>query len=128
MHPRRWLSGFTNALDEQGRPLMLPSTHPAALVGTADDGVVAEWLGMRVVLDVNVPITSGSGSQDYVILGHSSDWLLYEGPLNFQVAKEQLAYSMSVNLIGWRYAAFVVRYPSSVCLVGPFDTPTTPGS
>ncbi len=35
MHPRRWLSGFANAVDLQGRPLALPSTHPAALVGTA---------------------------------------------------------------------------------------------
>jgi hypothetical protein len=34
MHPRRWLSSFANAIDQQGRPLMLPSTHPAALVGT----------------------------------------------------------------------------------------------
>jgi HK97 family phage major capsid protein len=129
MHPRRWLNGFANAVDLNGRPLVLPSTHPAALVGTADDGVAAEWLGMRVILDPNIPTTSGSGSQDYVILGHSSDWLLYEGPLNFQVAKEQLAYSMSVNLIAWRYATLVVRYPSSVCLVGPFNNPgTTQGS
>ena len=128
MHPRRWLSGFANGIDLNGRPLALPSTHPAALIGTPDDGVVAEWLGMKVILDVNVPITSGSGSQDYVILGHSPDWLLYEGPLNFQVAKEQLAYQMSVNLIAWQYAALVVRYPSSICLVGPFNAPTTPGS
>ncbi len=128
MHPRRWLSGFANAVDLQGRPLALPSTHPAALVGTADDGVVAEWLGMRVILDVNVPTTSGSGSQDYVILGHSPDWLLYEGPWSLQVDKEQLTYSMSVNLIAWRYAGFIVRYPSSICLVGPFNAPATPGS
>jgi hypothetical protein len=90
--------------------------------------VVAEWLGMHVILDVDVPTTSGSGSQDYVILGHSPDWLLYESPLNFQVNQEQLAGSLSVGLIGWQYAAFVVRYPSSVCLVGPFNAPTTPGS
>jgi hypothetical protein len=128
MHPRRWLSGFANAVDMQGRPLMLPSTHPAALVGTADDGVVAEWLGMRVVLDTNIPITSGTGSQDYVILGHSPDWLLYESLPNFEVNKGQLAAQMSVELIAWQYAALAVRYPSSVCLVGPFDPPTTPGS
>ncbi len=128
MHPRRWLSGFANGIDLQGRPLALPSTHPAALVGTADDGVVAEWLGMRVILDVNVPTNSGSGSQDYVILGHSSDWLLYEGPWNFMVDKEQLVSQMSVNLIAWRYAALAVRYSSSVCLVGPFNAPTVPGS
>lgn len=111
-----------------GRPMQLPTTNPAALGGTADDGVVAEWLGMKVILDVNVPITSGNGSQDYVILGHSPDCLLYEGPLNFQVFRETLANQMSVVLLGWQYAALAVRYPSSVCLVGPFNAPTTPGS
>ena len=121
-------SGPAAAIDLQGRPLMLPSTHPAALVGTPDDAVVAEWLGMKVILDVNVPLTSGSGSQDYIILGHTPDWLLYESPLNFQVDKQQLAYQMSVNLIGWQYCAFQVRYPSSVCLVGPFSAPVVPGS
>jgi HK97 family phage major capsid protein len=128
MHPRRWLSGFANAIDLQGRPLMLPSTHPAALMGTPDDGVVAEWLGMKVLLDVNVPTTSGSGNQDYVILGHSPDWLLYEGPLNFQATKGTLAQQMSVEVVGFKYAAFVPRYASSICLVGPFNAPTTPGS
>jgi HK97 family phage major capsid protein len=127
-HPRRWLSGFANTVDLQGRPLMLPSTHPAALAGTPDDGVVAEWLGMKVVLDVNVPTTSGNGSQDYVILGHSQDWLLYEGELNYQVNRGTLAAQMSVVLVGWRYAALAVRYPASICLVGPFNAPTTPGS
>jgi HK97 family phage major capsid protein len=128
MHPRRWLSGFANSIDLQGRPLMLPSTHPATLMGTPDDGVVAEWLGMKVILDVNVPTTSGSGNQDYVILGHSPDWLLYEGPLNFQATKGTLAAQMSVEVVGFKYAALVPRYPSSICLVGPFNPPTTPGS
>lgn len=128
MHPRRWLSGFANGIDLQGRPLMLPSTHPAVLVGTADDGVAAEWLGMKVILDVNVPTTSGSGSQDYIILGHAQDWLSYESLPNFEVYKETLANQMSVVLIGWQYAALMVRYPSSVCLVGLFNAPTTPGS
>jgi hypothetical protein len=128
MHPRRWLSGFANGIDLQGRPLMLPSTHPAALVRTADDGVVAEWLGMKVILDVNVPTTSGNGSQDYIIPGHSQDWLLYESMPNFEVYKETLANQMSVVLIGWQYTALVLRFPSSICLVGPFNAPTTPGS
>ena len=54
--------------------------------------------------------------------------LLYEGPLNFQVFRETLANQLSVVLMGWQYAALAVRYPSSVCLVGPFNAPTTPGS
>jgi HK97 family phage major capsid protein len=128
MHPRRWLSGFANGIDVQGRPLMLPSTHPAALMGTPDDGVVAEWLGMKIILDVNVPTTSGNGSQDYVILGHSPDWLLYESLPNFQAYMQTLAGQMSVLLVAMQYAALAVRYPSSVCLVGPFNAPTTPGS
>ena len=128
MHPRRWLTGFANGVDVNGRPLQLPSTHPAALMGTPDDGVVAEWLGMKVILDVNVPTNSGSGSQDYVILGHSPDWLLYEGPLNFQAFKETSAAQMSVEVIGFKYAAFVPRYASSICLVGPFSPPVGQGS
>jgi hypothetical protein len=120
MHPRRWL-GISSAVDLQGRPWLTPTTHPAALVGTPDDGVVGEWLGMRVILDVGIPTNSGNGSQDYIILGHSQDWCLFEGPWQFQVATEQLAYQLSVALVAWRYAALAVKYPSSICLVGPFS-------
>ena len=128
MHPRRWLSIFAAGIDLQGRPLILPSTHSAALMGTPDDGVVAEWHGMKVILHVNVPTNSASGNQDYVILGHSPDWLLYESLPSFQAHLETLAGQMSVLLVSMQYAALLVRYPSSVCLVGPFSPPTTPGS
>lgn len=128
MHPRRWLAAFAGLADGQGRPLVLPSTFPAALAGTADDAVCAEWLGARVILDVNVPTTSGDGTQDYVIVGHSSDWLLYESEPSFEVFQETLASQMSVTLMALQYAGLAVRFPSSVCLVGPFDAPTTPGS
>jgi HK97 family phage major capsid protein len=128
MHPRRWYGTFGNAIDVNGRPLQLPTTNPNALSGTPDDGVAAEWLGMKVVLDVNMPITSGNGSQDFVIVGYSRDWLLYESQLQFNVFRETLANQLGVILSGWQYAALAVRYPSSVCLVGPFNAPTTPGS
>lgn len=128
MHPRRWLAAFAGLADGQGRPLVLPSTFPAALAGTPDDGVCAEWLGARVILDVNVPTTSGDGTQDYVIVGHSSDWLLYESEPSFEVFQETLASQMSVTLMALQYAGLAVRFPSSGCLVGPFDAPTTPGS
>jgi HK97 family phage major capsid protein len=117
MHPRRWLSGFANAIDQQGRPLMLPSTHPADW-SAPPMGLWPNGLALRVILDVNVPVTSGSGSQHYIVLGHSSDWILFAGPLNFQVDKEPLANQMSVSLIAWRYSALVVRYPSRLCLLG----------
>ena len=128
MHPRRWLAGFANSIDLQGRPLMLPSTHPAALMGTPDDGVVAEWLGCKVVLDPNIPTNSGSGNQDFVVVGHSPDWLLYESLPSFNAYPETYAGQMSVLLVAAQYAALLVRYPSSICLVGPYSPPTTPGS
>jgi hypothetical protein len=46
----------------------------------------------------------------------------------FNLYRETLASQMSVVLLGSRYAALAVRYPTSVCLVGPFNAPTTPGS
>jgi hypothetical protein len=128
MHPRRYLSDIANAVDTTGRPLMLPHTFPAALAGTPDDSVVAEWLGMKVILDVNVPTTSGSGSQDYVILGYSSDWLLYETEPVFNAFPQTLAGQLSVTLVSRAYAALAVRHPSSVCLIGPFDAPVVQGS
>jgi hypothetical protein len=35
---------------------------------------------------------------------------------------------MSIEVVGFKYAAFIPRYASSICLVGPFNAPTTPGS
>jgi HK97 family phage major capsid protein len=125
MHPRRWLAAFGGTVDSQNRPLLLPSTHPAALIGTpGNNGVVAEWLTARVLLDVNMPVTSGDGSQDYVIVGYSNDWLLYESEPTFQAYHETLAAQMSVTLLGLEYAGLAVKYPSSICLVGPFDAPS----
>ena len=48
--------------------------------------------------------------------------------LNFQAMKGTLAQQMSVEVVGFKYAAFVPRYASSICLLGPFNPPTTPGS
>jgi hypothetical protein len=52
---------------------------------------------MKVILDVNIPTNSGSGDQDYVILGHSQDWLLYESEPQFEVDKQTFATTMSVD-------------------------------
>jgi hypothetical protein len=71
---------------------------------------------------------TGDGSQDYVVVGHSSDWLLYESEPTFEAFRETLASQMSVTLMALSYAGLAVRFPSSVCLVGPFDPPTTQGS
>jgi hypothetical protein len=82
--------------------------------------VAAEWLGCRVVLDVNVPLTSGGGSQDYIIVGYSRDWLLAESEVAFTAYQEVLAGQMSVLVQAVGYVAPVIRLASSIALVGPF--------
>ena len=54
--------------------------------------------------------------------------MLYESEPQFEVDKQTFATTMSVELIAWTYTTLAVRYPASVCLVGPFDPPTTQGS
>jgi HK97 family phage major capsid protein len=120
MHPYRWISTFGGAVDGNNRPLLLPKTSNDALVSQADDAVAAEWLGCRVVLDVNVPLTSGSGSQDYIIVGYSKDWLLAESEVSFTAYQEALAAQMSVLVQAVGYVAPVIRLASSIALVGPF--------
>ena len=120
MHPYRWISTFGGAVDGNNRPLLLPKTSNSALVSQADDAVAAEWLGCRVVLDVNVPLTSGSGSQDYIIVGYSKDWLLAESEVAFTAYQEALAGQMSVLVQAVGYVAPVIRLASSIALVGPF--------
>jgi hypothetical protein len=78
-------------------------------------------LGCRVVLDVNIPLTGGSGSQDYIIVGYSRDWLLAESEVAF-TAYEALAGQMSVLVQAVGYVAPVIRMASSIALVGPFTS------
>jgi HK97 family phage major capsid protein len=122
MHPYRWISTFGGAVDANNRPLLLPKTCADALVSQADDAVAAEWLGCRVVLDVNIPLTSGSGSQDYIIVGYSRDWLLAESDVAFTAYQQALAGQMSVLVQAVGYAAPLIRLASSIALVGPFTS------
>ena len=122
MHPYRWISTFGGAVDGSNRPLLLPKTCNDALVTQADDAVAAEWLGCRVVLDVNIPLTSGSGSQDYIIVGYSRDWLLAESEVAFTAYQEALSGQMSVLVQVVGYVAPLIRLASSIALVGRFTS------
>jgi hypothetical protein len=87
------------------------------------ENIKCDWLGLPVIVDPNVSTTSG-GSGDYVFVLRAGDLALWEGPLETLVARETLAAQMSVIAQAWRYAAFAVRDPQSVALIGPMPAPT----
>jgi HK97 family phage major capsid protein len=126
MHPRRfgWLCSL---LDSTSRPLFLPHIpRPAddagVLTRVSSENVVAELFGVPIVVDPNVPTNSG-GSGDYVFVMRARDLALWESGVQTLVSQQTLAGTMTVVCSLWAYAAFAVRYPTSVALVGPMPAP-----
>jgi Phage capsid family len=127
MSPRRftWLCSLQDSVD---RPLFTPHIpRPAGdagvLTNVASENVVAELFGLPILVDANVSTTSG-GSGDYVYVLRAKDLALWESEVHTRVAPQTLGGQLTVVCSLWRYAAFAVRYASSVALVGPFPAPT----
>jgi HK97 family phage major capsid protein len=82
LHPRRW-SWFLAALDNSGRPLVLPNAqavNPLALVeAVGAENVVGNLLGLPVIIDASIPTNGGVGNnQDSVIVTRLDDAWLFE--------------------------------------------------
>ena len=120
MHPRRW-AFFLGAVDGQNRPLVLPDA-PAAnqlfnamAVGTTSvpQGLVGVLMGLPVVIDPNIPITLGAGTnEDIIIVTRREDQLLFEvGAPTVQVALDVLSANLKVRIYAYGYFAFTfARY------------------
>jgi HK97 family phage major capsid protein len=111
---------LASAEDTSGRPLM----PPRPFSGVAPESIPAELLGMRYVADPQVAASLGS---QYLIVGVSSDLVLWSGPIDVSFYPQTFANQMSVLVTASQYAAFALTYPSSAVLVGPFSVPI-PGS
>jgi HK97 family phage major capsid protein len=126
MAPRRF-SWLCQQEDSTGRPLFTPHP-PRPVANVAQENVAAELFNIPVIVDQNVPTTSG-GSGDYVFVLRTKDLALWESPLQSRISQTTYANQLTVLISAWRYAAFAVRYASSCVLVGPFSAPNlTPGS
>jgi HK97 family phage major capsid protein len=112
---------LASSADTTGRPLMPP--RPFSSV--APESVPAELLGMRYIADPQVAASLGS---QYLIVGVSSDLVLWSGPIEVMFSPQTYANQMSVLVSAHQYLAFGLMYPSSVVLVGPVTVPGLPGS
>jgi HK97 family phage major capsid protein len=120
MHPRRW-AFFLGAVDSQNRPLVLPDA-PAAnqlfnamAVGTTSvpQGLVGILMGLPVVIDPNIPITLGAGTnEDIIVVTRREDQLLFEvGAPTIAVYPEVGSGNLLVRIVAYGYFAFTfARY------------------
>ena len=126
MHPRRW-GWLTSQLDNNDRPLVLPSAHqPQNAVGIGEAAeygqVVGQWHGLPVVTDANIPTDLGTDEdEDAIIIARAPDVHLFEigdgTPMEMRF-EETKSDSLTVKLVVYSYAAFTAeRYPQSVSIL-----------
>ena len=120
MHPRRW-AFFLGAVDTQNRPLVLPDAMGAVQIfnamgsqsGVVPQGLVGVLQGLPVLVDPNIPITLGAGTnEDIIVVTRRADQLFYEvGAPSITVETGPLSDVGKVRIIAWGYSAFTfARY------------------
>ena len=120
MHPRRWY-WLMAQVDSQGRPLVVPSAvaqNPIAADNPGPDvqGVAGNFLGLPVVIDPNLPVNLGAGTnQDEIFLVKADDLWLFESQPKAEVFREPYADSVGVLFRLYSYAGTILnRYNSSI--------------
>jgi HK97 family phage major capsid protein len=129
MHPRRWGSLYSG-VDTTGRPLFgyNPQTarNPFGVGSAAEVTSPGEIGGVPVLLDANVPINLGAGTdEDRIIIARREDLLLWEdanAPMMVRFEEGQAAAnnaaSLSVKLVAYGYSGFAAgRYPQGVVVI-----------
>ena len=113
MHPRRaaWMAAglsSTFPLFQQGQ-LMQAS-------GTQDGGFLQSLAGLRVVIDSNIGVLFGAGTnEDEVYVVRAQDLILMEGPLRVRVLEQTLANTLQIKVQVFSYSAFISgRQPEAI--------------
>jgi HK97 family phage major capsid protein len=140
MHPRRWY-WLIAQVDSQGRPLAIPNVNgvfnamavnllPGGYSGDGGDQaakIVGVYHGLPVVLDANVPVNLGVGTnEDPVIAMDNTEAYLWEanGGIPREMKFEQtLAPNLTIKLVLFNYLAFTAgRYPQAFYQVGGVES------
>lgn len=127
MHPRRW-GWMLGQLDANYRPFVgavMPQNAMASHEGGAGQGfgqpvrVAGQILGIPVVLDNNVPVTLGSGTdEDAIIVGVFSEAYLMEAAPKFAVSTEaEFGADQTVARVTVDYAFTAERYPGAFSVI-----------
>jgi HK97 family phage major capsid protein len=87
--------------------------------GTTAAGFVDNLLGLKVILDANVPTTLGAGTnEDRLLVVASEDYLLLEGPIFARVMEQVGSTTGAIRFDVFSHSAFLSkRYPASASVV-----------
>ena len=122
MHPRRW-AWCAVQVDSAGRAVILPNDNgplnaSAVQMSGNAEGYVGKMFGLPVIVDPNIPITTGVGAnQDPIIVMKADDTWLYEGPLNVQVFSETFSNNLSLFARVYAYFALANRLNQSIAVI-----------
>lgn len=113
MHPRRWY-WLMSLFDSQGRPLVVPNDVAVNPVATNGDvavaGAVGRFLGLPVVIDPNLPVNGGVGTnEDAVYLLKASDLWLFESTPRAEAFTAPYAESLGVLFRLYNYAGLILN-------------------
>lgn len=134
MHTRRfnWLaSQVSNSWPFIGNAPVPPQMGGMQLTteyGPAVRAVLSN--GTKVVVDNNVPVTAGAGTQDelYVVAGDESFWLAEDPNAPIQIRAEQPNLpQLGILLVVYSYFAYWTRYTNAVAKIVGTGTIAPPG-
>lgn len=116
MHPRR--AAALAAGSSSSVPLFQQGGLFRAF-GEQNTGVVGTIAGLPVVVDANIPTTSGAGTnQDAIYVVHAPDMVLMEGELRTRVLDAPLSGTLEVRLQVFGYSAFASeRYAKAIASI-----------
>ena len=128
MHPRR-LAWILAALDQNNRPLALPTSNGPQNAFSVGDGSVVYGnsgytiAGLPVITDANVITTNGAGNdEDVIIIGNTQESHLWEtaGGSPFMLRFEDVkSAELAVKMVVYGYSAYTAnRYPNAFALIG----------
>lgn len=127
MHPRRWM-WLLASVDGQSRPLVVPTAGGSAAVnafGTGENagrGIVGSILGVPVLVDANLPVNGGVGTnQDSIVVTYVDDSVLWEqsgSPLQLRF-DQTLGGQLTIKMVVFGYSASAAgaRYPGGVSVI-----------
>lgn len=107
-HPSTW-NWFLSQLDTQNRPLALSTTGAAfnamsEYTTHAPQGLAGNIGGLPVLVDPNVPVNLGAGTnQAQILLCNRSGLLVKEGGPVFKVADQTSVTSLQYNFVMYKY-------------------------
>jgi HK97 family phage major capsid protein len=121
MHPRRW-AYMLAGLDSTNRPLFNGNTN---MMGSGDintsDGAVGSLMGLRVIVDPNLPTNIGAATNQDVILVYDSSqiFLWEEGAPRTRVFEDVGSGTLTVRLRVHGYSALMAnRLPTMISAIG----------